>query len=501
MKHRILFRLIIILNIIFVFNCLAKDAAYYSKEGQKQYESGNYEKALELFQKYADKAPDNWHPYNRLAWTYYNLQKYNDAIQHFMKSNRQEEKWGNYQGLGWSHYRLGKYNDAIENLKKANRMEEQWNLYQWLTYAYVALDNFDLALQNALKWAQLKPDDWRSHNQLGNACYNLQRHNDAVEHYKKANNIKVNGSNYAGLGRNYLAMDRYEDAIHAVMTGMNLMDSESDQSQLQFILAYIYVAQGRYKEAYKILGDLSTLGVEIKRVAGGIRINNALKGGPADVSGLTEEDIIVVFNGQDVTSLSATTDFIEMIKNTPFGSKVWIKINRQGILQDKWVVVGIPENLQEIAQSDERLKSQREEIEDKENTGKTNVAVIDLDAFGIPEEEALVLTDRLRFELFKTNRYVVLERDKMKAIFDELGFQQTGHSTDEYLVELGKMLNVQNIIGGSIGKVGSYYTASLRMIDIETGKILAVATEDIEGSIDDFLIRGIKNITYKLLKQ
>ena len=40
---------------------------------------------------------------------------------------------------------------------------------------------------------------------------------------------------------------------------------------------------------------------------------------------------------------------------------------------------------------------------------KTTIAVLDLEAVGISNTEAQILTDRLRIELFKTNRFIVLE--------------------------------------------------------------------------------------------
>ncbi len=53
---------------------------------------------------------------------------------------------------------------------------------------------------------------------------------------------------------------------------------------------------------------------------------------------------------------------------------------------------------------------------------QTNVAVVPLDAKGVSEIEASVLTERLALELFRTGRFTVLERGKMEEILTEQDF-------------------------------------------------------------------------------
>ena len=44
----------------------------------------------------------------------------------------------------------------------------------------------------------------------------------------------------------------------------------------------------------------------------------------------------------------------------------------------------------------------------------------------------------------------------MEDILKEQGFQQTGCTSDECVVEVGKIIGVQQMVGGSISKVGNY---------------------------------------------
>jgi len=131
-------------------------------------------------------------------------------------------------------------------------------------------------------------------------------------------------------------------------------------------------------------------------------------------------------------------------------------------------------------------------------TNKLSVAVMQLDALGIQKAEAATLTDRLRNELFRTQRFHVTEREKMDEILKEQGFQQTGCTSSECIVEVGMLLGVQRMIGGSIGKVGRTYTISLRMIDVEKGEIVQAPTEDFQGEIDVLLITIIPRMAQQL---
>ena len=115
---------------------------------------------------------------------------------------------------------------------------------------------------------------------------------------------------------------------------------------------------------------------------------------------------------------------------------------------------------------------------------KLRIAVIDLNhTGGLSQEEAVTLTNRLRSRLVITNAFVVLERGQMEVILKEQGFQNTGCTTTECAVEMGKLLNVQRIVSGSIGQVGKIYTVDISLIDIRTAKIEESFIFDHSGEI------------------
>ena len=119
---------------------------------------------------------------------------------------------------------------------------------------------------------------------------------------------------------------------------------------------------------------------------------------------------------------------------------------------------------------------------------KLQIAVIDLsNTGGLSQQESVTLTNRLRSMLVRTDAFIVLERGKMEGILQEQGFQQSGCTSTECVVEMGKLLNVQKIISGSIGKVGRIYTIDISLVDIKTARIERSFIFDHKGEIGGLL--------------
>jgi DNA-binding beta-propeller fold protein YncE len=100
-----------------------------------------------------------------------------------------------------------------------------------------------------------------------------------------------------------------------------------------------------------------------------------------------------------------------------------------------------------------------------------NVAVVDLQAYGVSSNDAAVIADMIRSELVRSGSCNVVEKQNMEKVLAEQTFQQTGCTSDECAVKLGKILNVQVIIVGSFGKLMDKYIVTLRLVRVETGKI------------------------------
>ncbi|MBN1782583.1 hypothetical protein JW948_15715 [bacterium] len=122
------------------------------------------------------------------------------------------------------------------------------------------------------------------------------------------------------------------------------------------------------------------------------------------------------------------------------------------------------------------------------------IAVLELSAEGFTASESRIVTDRLRSELFNTSRFIVLERDKMTSLLEEQGFQMSGCVSNECAVQIGRIIGVDKVVTGSIGRIGSLITINIRMVDVETSQISKIATEDCQCTVEDFLVNSIRNV-------
>ncbi|MDP8207311.1 MAG: CsgG/HfaB family protein [Candidatus Electryonea clarkiae] len=130
---------------------------------------------------------------------------------------------------------------------------------------------------------------------------------------------------------------------------------------------------------------------------------------------------------------------------------------------------------------------------------KTKIAVMDLTiSGGIPENYQTILSDRLRLELNETGLFDVFERNSMQEILEEQGLQLSSCTSDECAIQMGKLLGVERMIAGSVGRLGKTHTIIIRMIDVETGLIVATKNVDCRCDIDDVLTKKIREVSQKL---
>ncbi|OIN97590.1 hypothetical protein AUJ66_02585 [Candidatus Desantisbacteria bacterium CG1_02_38_46] len=131
---------------------------------------------------------------------------------------------------------------------------------------------------------------------------------------------------------------------------------------------------------------------------------------------------------------------------------------------------------------------------------KTTAAVIDLQAEeGVSQSVARMLSDYLRAQLFNTQKFIMVTRENMEQILKEQQFQLAGCTSEECIVQAGQLLGVRKMFTGFVGKVGTTYLITLKIIDVESGKIDRVETEECDKCEESALLISIKNITNKII--
>ncbi len=135
---------------------------------------------------------------------------------------------------------------------------------------------------------------------------------------------------------------------------------------------------------------------------------------------------------------------------------------------------------------------------DGKSADKINIAVLSLESRGgLSQSEIGTLTDRLRSMLVRTHAFNVVDRGRMSEILDEQGFQMTGCTSTECAVEAGKILGVEQMVSGTIGRIGKMYTIDIILLDVTTSKILKSLTRDYTGEIEG-LVAEMRSIAEEL---
>lgn len=131
---------------------------------------------------------------------------------------------------------------------------------------------------------------------------------------------------------------------------------------------------------------------------------------------------------------------------------------------------------------------------------KLNIAVLDFDSRGgITKEEAVTLSDVFNSQLVQTEEFKVVDRNRTKAILAEQGFQQSeACSQVECVVEAGKILQVQKMFFGAIGKVGRVFNVTIQMVDVETANIQLTESQNYEGNVEELLYEVVPSMAATL---
>jgi len=131
---------------------------------------------------------------------------------------------------------------------------------------------------------------------------------------------------------------------------------------------------------------------------------------------------------------------------------------------------------------------------------KDRLLVIPLKALsGINKDEAILLSDILSVELHRSGKFTILNREDMKAVLDEKEFELAmGCEDNVCLLENVAKLAANKIITGNIGKLGSKYIVSIRMIN-EDGENEIMENETCACKIDELDIT-IKRVANRCLR-
>ncbi len=117
------------------------------------------------------------------------------------------------------------------------------------------------------------------------------------------------------------------------------------------------------------------------------------------------------------------------------------------------------------------------------------VVVSELDANGVPQRVARVVSDHLRVKLIETRRFAVPEREKMEEILDEqaVGMHLGECFSQECAIEMGRLLQANKMVVGTVSLLNRTYSITVRFLDLETGTAEFSAEEKCQTEDDLFV--------------
>ncbi len=154
--------------------------------------------------------------YNNLGVAYYNRGQYEKAIEEFNKiilidSNHVQAHFN----LGLVYFQLGRFNDAVQNFQKTISLDSTFYFaYNNLGFLYFKQKQYDKAITLYQQAIDIHSEFDRAHYNLGNIYHEMGMMDQAIDEYQKA----INSNPYYidaldHLAELYFQKSRFEDAI------------------------------------------------------------------------------------------------------------------------------------------------------------------------------------------------------------------------------------------------------------------------------------------------
>jgi TolB-like protein len=157
---------------------------------------------------------------------------------------------------------------------------------------------------------------------------------------------------------------------------------------------------------------------------------------------------------------------------------------------------------QEKADRDAKDKEKKDK-EKAQASMKTKIAVARLTSrTGLDQATADLFTDALVGELRKRQGLAVTDRNDIAAV---LGAEKEkallGCSNDSCLAEIGGALGVEQLVSGTVGRVGKSLIVNLTLIDSKKAQAISTVSERLKSSSDEAFFDALPDLVDQLVKK
>ncbi|MBN2051561.1 MAG: PEGA domain-containing protein [Spirochaetales bacterium] len=124
------------------------------------------------------------------------------------------------------------------------------------------------------------------------------------------------------------------------------------------------------------------------------------------------------------------------------------------------------------------------------------VAVLSFNPVGVSEAEAQILTNLFETAVVNTGAFDVIEQSQAGTILDAQEYSLSGCTDETCAVEIGKLLAAENIILGTVSKLGAKYIVTAKIIDVTSGK--NIKADSVEGTAIEDMTSQVNVLAVKL---
>jgi TolB-like protein len=127
---------------------------------------------------------------------------------------------------------------------------------------------------------------------------------------------------------------------------------------------------------------------------------------------------------------------------------------------------------------------------------KMRIAVLEFKAEGVSKKTVRVISNMVRTDLVKMDKFIVVERTQMDAIMQEQGLQMSGCTDESCAVQVGRLVSANKILIGEVGSMGKAIVITVRIVDVEKGVSDFAEKETAPSEYE--LSKAVNNLTERL---
>lgn len=128
----------------------------------------------------------------------------------------------------------------------------------------------------------------------------------------------------------------------------------------------------------------------------------------------------------------------------------------------------------------------------------SRLVVYDFDAIERLRIVGLILTEALREELYKVGGFVLVNRENMAQVIEELKLQQSGLVNEKQAIKLGAWMAANEAVTGNFAVLGSSSVLQAKRIDIKTMGTISLGSLKCKTGEEDELLTNMSELARKL---